>query len=238
TAEHEQVIKLIDTCQNGDGSFITLSGRVRDPKNNFIPSVMLHTLSEEEIGKNYPVDQGHYFLNLPHNIRRITLDKKGSYSNGLSTLDLILIEKYLKDPSFFVNPYQKIAADVNNNGVVDLMDIIEIRDIITGKRSEFVHVPVWRFISSSTQKAYVSVRPEDSFVEHDWIGVKMGDVNFDADYVIRSTTDRSRKDLYPILIDTRISDQGESLLEVKMSKDVNLAGMQMSLDMSDYTHWS
>lgn len=238
TAEHEQVIKLVNTCDDGDGSILTLSGTVRDPKNNFIPSVMLNTYSEDQSENSYSVNQGYYFLNLPHDIRRISLDKKDSYSNGLSTLDLILIEKYLKDPSAFDNPYQKIAADVNNNGVVDPMDLIAIRDVVIGKRPELVDVPAWRFVRTDNNKSYADVLPEDSFLENEWIGVKMGDVNFDADYVIRSRTDRGRGNQYPVTVHMRTTDEGESYLEVRIARKTDLAGMQISLDMSAYDDWS
>lgn len=74
------------------------------------------------------------------------------------------------------------------------------------------------------------------YQENNWVGVKMGDVNFDSDYLIR-TTSRSANEVYPIVLEESISGDGRVQLTVKMSEMIRLSGLQLALDLGDYRDW-
>jgi hypothetical protein len=52
--------------------------------------------------------------------------------NGVSTLDLVKIQKHLLGKELFDSPFQYIAADANSNGSVSAIDLVEIRKVILG----------------------------------------------------------------------------------------------------------
>ncbi len=64
----------------------------------------------------------------------------------------------------------------------------------------------------------------------------MGDVNFDSDYLIRSTS-RSNKELYPVQVEKITGSDGRIHLAVKISEAIRLSGFQLSLDMAAFDSW-
>jgi hypothetical protein len=63
------------------------------------------------------------------------------HKNGVSTLDLVKMQKHLLGTAPFTSPYQYIAADINNNLLLSAIDLIEIRKIILGVYTEFPNSP-------------------------------------------------------------------------------------------------
>ncbi|MCC6459249.1 MAG: T9SS type A sorting domain-containing protein [Saprospiraceae bacterium] len=109
--------------------------------------------------------------------------------NGVSTLDLFL----LTDSGHLNTPYLRIAADADNNGIIDLADSLEIRKIILAINLKYPQNTSWRFV----QAAYQFPDPENPFsppypesftipnltantVNIDFIGMKIGDLNYTA----------------------------------------------------------
>ncbi len=109
--------------------------------------------------------------------------------NGVSTLDLVLIQKHILGLERLSSPYKIIAGDVNKDGNISAIDLVELRRVILGVSSEFNNNNSWRFVD----EAYEFKKPNDPlnepFAENyniaqlsntmiiDFIGVKVGDVN-------------------------------------------------------------
>lgn len=64
---------------------------------------------------------------------------------GISTLDLVLISKHVLGIEPFANPFQLIAADENNSGSVTTFDILEIRKLLLGIKTNFT-AGTWRYV--------------------------------------------------------------------------------------------
>ncbi|TNE69181.1 MAG: hypothetical protein EP344_00535, partial [Bacteroidetes bacterium] len=138
-------------------------------------------------------DHGHYQFNNSVPIQTnytLTPYKDNDPLNGVSTFDLVLINKHILGLKQFSTPYQYIAADANNSGNVSTFDLVEIRKLILGIYTELPNNTSWRFID----KSYVFPNPSDPFqepfpesksvwnvqgpqMEDDFIAVKVGDVN-------------------------------------------------------------
>jgi Secretion system C-terminal sorting domain len=52
--------------------------------------------------------------------------------NGISTYDLVLIASHINGTQPFTCPYQWIAADVNNDQLVDSADLVDLRSLLLG----------------------------------------------------------------------------------------------------------
>lgn len=110
--------------------------------------------------------------------------------NGVTTYDLVRLQRHLLGVEPLGDPYLLIAADANNSGTVSAIDLIEIRKLILGKYETYPNNTSWRFIPES----YVFPDPYNpwpfeekaEFMMHasgaieDFMGVKIGDLNRSA----------------------------------------------------------
>ncbi len=110
---------------------------------------------------------------------------------GVTTIDLVLIQRHLLAIEVLNSPYKIISADVNNSTTVSALDLVEIRRLILGITNIFPNnVPSWAFVPA----AYQFVDPLDPLAfgfpdtipvnnlladvsGADFIGMKKGDVN-------------------------------------------------------------
>jgi hypothetical protein len=61
--------------------------------------------------------------------------------SGISTYDIVLIQQHISGVAPFICPYQWIAADVNNDLLVDSLDIIELKKLILGTYTVLPNAP-------------------------------------------------------------------------------------------------
>jgi hypothetical protein len=74
-----------------------------------------------------------------------SLDDEIDYLNGVSTLDLVRIQRHILGIQPFKNKYNIAAADTNNDGRVTAGDLSELRKLLLGITSE-LPAPTHRFI--------------------------------------------------------------------------------------------
>jgi hypothetical protein len=135
--------------------------------------------------------QGRYiFEELMHGgFYSVQCDYEGSPLAGVSTFDLLLIQRHILGLGSIGDPYGLIAADVDKNQRITGGDIIQLRRVILGIDSE-MPVDNWRFIPEdfvfiSPEWAHASNYPEEIQIESltgavmsaDFIGLKVGDVD-------------------------------------------------------------
>jgi len=115
-------------------------------------------------------------------------------ANGVSTFDLVLINKHILNLETLDSPYKIIAADANGSRSVTTADIAVLRRIILGVQDTLPGQWSWRFVDST----YVFPNPSNPFADpipfkvsvynppgnqlwHHFVGIKIGDVNDNAD---------------------------------------------------------
>ena len=114
-------------------------------------------------------------------------------ANGVSTIDLIQIQKHLLGIQTFDTPYKYVAADANNSGSVSAVDILELKKLILGKIDELPNNTSWRFIDEQYQWTDINNPLAEDFAESylispfaenmtdiNFVGVKVGDLNESA----------------------------------------------------------
>ena len=151
--------------------------------------------------------EGQYeFLNLPTNTTyEIRPRENSDASNGVTSLDLVLIKRHILGVDVFVSPYQMIAADASNDGRVTTFDILELQRLILNLSDEFPNNESWRFLNA--EEVSNDIDPfafsESITIENltsnatniDFLGVKIGDVSaVDTGGLIESGS-RSKKTL-------------------------------------------
>ncbi len=121
----------------------------------------------------------------------IAAKKNDDPLNGVTTLDLVLIQKHILRLQTLDDPYKIIAADINGNGRVAATDLADLRRLILGIISEFPSNDSWRFIDATqtfddpenpfpfTEILSISSLGKNE-LDQNFIGVKIGDVNGNA----------------------------------------------------------
>ena len=115
--------------------------------------------------------------------------KNIDHENGISTFDLIKIQRHILGIELLDSPYKIIAADINKSNKVNGLDLIELRKLILGKYTEFPNNTSWRFVDAGykftdPRNPFITTFPEnyeiadlERSMEIDFIGVKIGDIN-------------------------------------------------------------
>ncbi len=117
----------------------------------------------------------------------VTPIKDGDDQNGVNVLDLLRIYQAILGSQPFTSPYQSLAADVTQDGQVNISDLLVIRQLTLGKISEFPNTTSWRFYeaacdaSTSTCNEFIDITNLQGPINNaDFVAVKMGDVTGDA----------------------------------------------------------
>jgi len=118
--------------------------------------------------------------------------KNDDYTNGVSTLDLVMIQRHVLELELLNSPYKMIAADINNDEDISASDLLVLRKLILGSITEFPNNGSWRFIDAdytfadptdpfgNTLPESVDIAVLDSDKVIDFIAVKVGDINDNA----------------------------------------------------------
>ncbi len=170
-------------------------------------------------------------------------DRNDDPRNGVTTFDLLRLQKHILGSEQFTNPYQYIAADANNSENVSAIDLIEIRKLILGHYTHFPNNRSWRFIPVEYvfQDPYHPWPFEESSsfmvdslgVIEDFLGVKVGDLNQSVEAHFNIIKPRSTNSALMISDDQYVS--AGDVIEVKFGlKDFNddLLGGQWDMNLN------
>nr|MBX2816993.1 T9SS type A sorting domain-containing protein [Saprospiraceae bacterium] len=112
---------------------------------------------------------------------KVTPVKDVADLNGITTLDLVKIQKHILAKEELTSMYRKVAADANADGKINTVDLIQLRKLILGKEDKLPENTSWRFFDAEESKEQYSINAIDGLMQLNWVGVKIGDVNLDSD---------------------------------------------------------
>ena len=124
-------------------------------------------------------------------------DNDNVITNGISTLDLILIQSHILGVTPLSSPYKILAADVNESASVTTFDMVLIRQLILGITTTYPNGKKWIFVDESynfpdpqipfTYPNDITVSSGTDLVDQDFVGIKLGEVSLDCDAVVAFT---------------------------------------------------
>ena len=190
---------------------------------------VLVTLSEP--GQVYPsytteVD-GIYSFTAPNTgvEKTIICERNDHHKNGVTTIDLVRIQKHLLGIQPFTTLYQQIAADVNNSQNISSIDLVELRKLILGIYSEFPDNKSWRFVPGS-----ISFTDVMSPGNTDFVAVKIGDVNFTANPGVNGPLLPRSLPVAALITKNQKFHEGDIInVPIRFSADQTLTGFQYTL---------
>ncbi|MDQ3141871.1 MAG: hypothetical protein M3Q56_06450, partial [Bacteroidota bacterium] len=126
-----------------------VGGSTTKANQSAIPDVLIELKNENNNVFDYKLTDlsGKYsFQDLTVKEFSVHPSKTDDISNGVTTYDIVLIQKHILGINTFKSPYQIIAADANNSSSVTARDISEIRKVILGLSDQFPNNKIWRFV--------------------------------------------------------------------------------------------
>jgi hypothetical protein len=158
---------------------------------------------------------------------KVTPVKDVDPMNGISTLDLVKIQKHILAKEKLENEYREVAADVNNDGRISTLDLVQLRKLILGKSDNFQDNKSWRFFEKSSNKESYEINSLDNSMQLHWMGVKVGDVNLDSDS--KRSAGRSANHLVFDVDDVAMSAGSRYAVNFKAGSFKDIAGYQYTL---------
>ncbi len=175
----------------------TLEGYIRTESGNPVRRVKVY-LSGGQTDSLLTDENGYYrFENLPAGVSytvRPWLDTL--HANGVSTFDLIQINRHILATQYLTSAYDLIAADANRSGNITTLDAIRIRRVILNLEPNFPGNTSWRFVDANhifgePVEALQHTYPEQVYIDTlladttvNFVGIKIGDVNESASTVV------------------------------------------------------
>lgn len=161
--------------------------------------------------------------------------------NGVSTLDLILIQRHILDIAKLDSPYKLIAADVNNSSSITVGDISELRKVILGTQTTFSKNSSWRFVNSTfnfldpSHPYYFEetklIEALDSNISNaNFTAIKIGDVNGSASGSMKGDNEIESRSRLNLLFPNVSADVFEEVnIDVKINEVQSVLGTQFGI---------
>ncbi|MDD3685409.1 MAG: FlgD immunoglobulin-like domain containing protein [Bacteroidales bacterium] len=157
-------------------------------------------------------------------------------NNGISTLDIVLMQRHILGVEQISSPYGRIAADVNRSSGITTFDIVLTRSLILQTATEFPGGDLWTFVNSDyvfsdpqNPWAYEMTRSYSSVTDaedQDFIGIKLGDVNDSWNTNIA----KSGNSELTFIMNNQQAHYGETLsIPFSALNFENLSGLQMTI---------
>lgn len=105
--------------------------------------------------------------------------------SGVSSFDLVKISQHILGITPFTTCYHLVAADINVNGMISTLDLVELRKVILGVYTNFPNNTSWRFVPKNctnpcTGSCSSCVFGSSTNMDCEFFGIKIGDLSGDA----------------------------------------------------------
>ncbi len=242
TGLQDQCISTItvqDNNQNCRGNLTSgrIAGLVKTPDGREIQSSLISieddlNITEQSTSSNYA------FNNLPLGKNyKVHIKNDQDYLFGVSTQDIVKIQRHILGKEIFKNVWQYLAADVTNDEKITTSDIVALRKLILGVDQKLKNSMSWRYTVATYQfpdpeNPWFEIIPDSYFFPSipgemnytDFVGVKMGDVSESSWSGSHSVTTRNNQSV--TLRTERIS---KNLVRIVSLDPMEISGIQFTL---------
>jgi hypothetical protein len=180
-----------NACTDVAGAAGAIAGKIATESTEPVEHVILESKSTSNAFPSFKtgVNGNYSFSGLPMKAAyTITAKRDDDPTNGVSTIDLVLIQKHILGVQGLNSAYKVVAADVDRSNDVTAVDLVELRKLILTVYDKLPNNTSWRFVPKTY--AFASVNNPWGFPEkidissltqdelnRDFVGIKIGDVN-------------------------------------------------------------
>jgi subtilisin-like proprotein convertase family protein len=231
----------------GTGS--TISGTVATEGGQGVSEVtVIVEANVPEYPKSVLTDQNglYTFDVLTGNDYVVRAQKDGDYLNGVSTLDMVQIQRHILGIQLFDSNYKLLAADVNNDGKVTASDLTELRKLILGITPVLPKNTSWRFpvagvaVNATPISCVEKIEINNmatAMEDQDFVAVKIGDVNGSVSKNVNTPNVEARsKANVEMRVDEATLEQGD-VIEIPVTSDnfYEVMGFQFTMNLNGAT---
>ncbi|MDX1683638.1 MAG: T9SS type A sorting domain-containing protein [Saprospiraceae bacterium] len=196
TGEQDFCVTFVDIQDNNnicsDTSGI-ISGIIRTEMSDAVHDVEVKVSGNKQVTGMF---NGTFnFQNIPlHKDYVVRPSKTTGPLNGISTRDIVMLQRHLLGMESLDSPYKIIAADANGDDRISISDIVELRRLLLGHYADFQNVDSWRFVDAAHTFTDPAAPFIDRFAEDyairdmpgnmhavDFTAIKVGDLDRSAD---------------------------------------------------------
>ena len=222
-----------------------LKGKIATETNLAIPEAMVSIVGAEMDAEFMTSDNGEYtFEDInEENDYQVKVDRDKEDMAGVSTLDLVMIQRHILGLDQLDSPYKLIASDIDNNESISAADLLALRKMILGIDETFPENESWRFVSMDaemqdmdnpwpfSEDLIVGNAPIQE-VEADFVGVKIGDVDNSVDNLMDENAIESRNDKSFGIItkDQSVQRDDEVYVDFLSNSYTSLEALQMTIE--------
>jgi hypothetical protein len=220
-----------------------VSGKIANQKDETVENVAVE-LGGTELDFMTKASGEYVFSNLVSGFDyQVNPSKDDDVMNGISTLDLVWIQRHILGIESLGSPYTLIAADVNKDKNINTLDLVDLRKVILGTYNKFPENTSWRFVDKQYKFINPSQGHQESFNEKydifgfsndmviDFVGVKTGDVDESAKANGFSTEKADNRSVRTISTKQTSFTKGELVkVPVYIDEAVDINGMQFTVD--------
>jgi len=165
--------------------------------------------------------------------------------NGVTTWDLVLLQRHILGIQLIPTPYQIIAGDADGNKALTTLDIVAFQKVIMYLEEEFPNgTPSWKFIPSD----YAFLNPQFPLTENypaskivafeaqdvdcvDFTAIKMGDINGNA--TANAMPQVEGRSSFSMNMVIQLRPDGSAFFQLLVPKPINVYGLQFALHLDE-----
>ncbi len=172
------------------------------------------------------------------NSYQIQASKNNECLEGISTLDLVLIQRHILELEKLNSPYKLIAADVNGSNSITSSDLVELRKLILGVQEKLAHTECWKFLDQNyifDDKSNPWNYPEDAHLadlsvdelSSDLVAIKIGDVNGSVSNIHDPNSSTRSANIFQVLSEDVLFEEGEEIrIPVVAQSAIDMVALQ------------
>ena len=175
-------------------------------------------------------------------VLKATKNNDVNKANGVTALDIAIVQSHILAKSFLNSPYKILAADVSGDGKVTALDIVYMKRLILAIDTTFPGKKLWAFIDSSYSftdntnpfpyKDSISYTGlSASKTNQTFIGCKLGDVNWDWNPAVAKPVVNNENAVelsYSYTSDAQLGSTDGVRIPVRVKNFKNMLGMQFT----------
>lgn len=211
---------------------VRIAGRVTTDEQTAISNARVRISGPELSKEVITTEEGKFaFEDLAmYNDYEITVEKMDEALEGLTALDIVLIQRHILGITKFKSPYKMIAADLNLSESVNASDIVLLRKLILGILQPTELKRPWIFVENAQSipnpahpwPLNEQIQYENLDVDmmgSDYIAVKVGDIDGTINQIYGQNTDSRSINVWNINIENKALNEGE-IMEIPFFSDM------------------
>ncbi len=219
-----------------------IAGEVRTTRGELIQDVVIR-LNDERTETTTADGQYMFEENQMYTRYELLPIRDGDDLNGVTTLDLVMLQEYILRTRTIEDPYLMIAADINNDGRISALDLVDLQRALLGVTDGFEQNRSWRFVIENFEfddmrdpfdydEINVISNLDKDMMEENWIGIKIGDLNENVIPNELISESRSSDELTLLIENRKVEKDQEISIPIAIASKEQILGLQMGMRLN------